>query len=75
MKIQVRFGILIAFSDIKNTPRFLNFCISNSYLKSSHACHACQTQLIKEEISIKKTQELEQQRKISITGKGNLEKH
>ena len=30
MKMQVRFGILIAFSDIKNTPRSLNFCISNS---------------------------------------------
>ena len=57
-KCDLDFKFLIAFSDIKNTPSFLNFRISNSYLKSSHACHACQTQLLKEEISIKKLKNL-----------------
>ena len=32
-------------------PKFLNFRVSNSYLKSSRAYHACQIKLLKEEIS------------------------
>ena len=35
-------------------PKFLNFRVSNSYLKSSRAYHACQIKLLKEEISLKK---------------------
>ena len=36
-------------------PKFLNFRVSNSYLKSSRAYHACHIKLLKEEISIKKS--------------------
>ena len=36
-------------------PKFLKFRVSNSYLKSSRAYHACQIKLLKEEISIKKS--------------------
>ena len=36
-------------------PRFLNFRVSNSYLKSSRVYHACQIKLLKEEISLTKS--------------------
>ena len=39
-------------------PKFFNFRVSNSYLKSSRAYHACQInqiKLLKEEISLKKS--------------------
>ena len=36
-------------------PRFLNFRVSNSYLKSSRVYHACQIKLLREEISLTKS--------------------
>ena len=36
-------------------PKFLNFRVSDLFLKSSHAYHACQIKLFKEEISLKKS--------------------
>ena len=50
--------------------KFLNLSVSNLYLKSSRAFHACQIKLPKQEISLK-NQELEDWRKISTTGKEN----
>ena len=48
---------------------FLNFRVSNSYLKSSRSYHDCHIKLLKEEISL--NQELEHWRKIPTTGKKN----
>ena len=35
--------------------KFLNLSVSNSYLKSSRAFHACQINILKQEISLKKS--------------------
>ena len=67
-KLDLTFVIACLHNNI--IPMFLNILVSNSYLKSSRAYHACQIKLLKEEISLK-NQELEHWRKISTTGKNN----
>ena len=69
-KCKLGLTFLIACLHNNIIPKFLNFGVSNSYLKSSHAYYACQIKLLKEEISLK-NQELEHWRKISTTGKNN----
>ena len=69
-KCKLDLTFLIACLHNNIIPKFLNFSVSNSYLKSSHAYYACQIKLLKEEISLK-NQELEHWRKISTTGKNN----
>ena len=48
--------LAIKYSCLQNNiiPKFLNFHVSNSYLKSLCAYLACQIKLLKEEISLKK---------------------
>ena len=70
-KCKLDLTFLLACLQNNIIPKFLNFRVSNSYLKSSRAYHACQIKLLKEEISLKKNQELEHWRKISTTGKKN----
>ena len=36
-------------------PKFLNFCLSNSHLKTSRASYSCQIKLLREERSVKKS--------------------
>ena len=47
----------MAYSHNNTIPKifFLNFRVSNSYLKSSRTYHACQLKLLKELISLKKS--------------------
>ena len=46
------------FRDIlenKIIPKFLNFCLSNLHLKTSHTYNSCQMKLLREEIFVKKS--------------------
>ena len=52
-KLDLTFVIACLHNNI--IPMFLNIRVSNSYLKSSRAYHACQIKLLKEEISLKKS--------------------
>ena len=53
-KCKLDLTFLLACLQNNIIPKFLNFRVSNSYLKSSRAYHACQIKLLKEEISLKK---------------------
>ena len=46
---------LIASLQNNIIPKFLNFCLSNSYLKNPRAYHACHLKLLKEEMSLTKS--------------------
>ena len=50
-KCKLDLTFLLACLQNNIIPKFLNFRVSNSYLKSSRAYHACQIKLLKEEIS------------------------
>ena len=50
LKCKLDLTFLIACLQINIIPKFLNFRVSNSYLESSRAYHACQIKLLKEEI-------------------------
>ena len=39
----------------KIIPKFLKFCVINLHLKTSHAYFSCQMQLLREDISVKKS--------------------
>ena len=39
----------------KTKTKFVNFCVSNFYIKTSHAFYSCQMKLLREEISVKKS--------------------
>ena len=54
-KCKLDLTFLLACLQNNIIPKFLNFLVSNSYLKSSRAYHACQIKLIKEKISFKKS--------------------
>ena len=54
-KMQVRLNISNSTFTKNIITTLLNFRVSNSYLKSSRAYHACQIKLLKEEISLKKS--------------------
>ena len=64
---KVDLTFLIACLQNSIIPKFWNFRVSNSYLKSSRAYRGYPIKLIKE--ILKKNQELEHWRKISTTGK------
>lgn len=42
------------FIDNKIILKLLNFRVSNLHLKTSHAYHVCQIELLRKEISVKK---------------------
>ena len=52
-KLDLPFLVACLYTNI--TPKFLNFRVSNSYMKSSRAYHAYPIKLLKEEISFKKS--------------------
>ena len=54
-KCKLHLTFLIACLDYNIIPKFLNFQVSNLYLKSSRTYHACQIKLLREEILIKKS--------------------